>query len=154
MGQLGAFINKPVRSYTYVITQLQELIGDDLGVDIEVIGAAKVMDAVAALFPCQASMITRNLGMGQDHRVIRHPSNGNFGIIQCNWTYRRQHILPGSTPIMVGKRNQRVIFIPNTKEVSALQYFAKRLIAADLVTLIEQSVECLLPLRMRMDKYQ
>ena len=46
------------------------------------------------------------------------------------------------------------MFVPDAEEVSTAQWFAERLVSANFVALVKQSVLCLLPVGMRMDQDQ
>ena len=154
LNQLRTLVNKLIRAYAYIIAHLQEMVRDDLGVDVEVIGAAQVIDAVGAVLAYHAGMITGNLRVRQDDGVVWHAPNGDLSIIQLDGLNGRQHLLVRSTAIVVSQCDQRVMFVPDAEEVSTAQRFAERLVSANFVALVKQSVLCLLPLGMRMDQDQ
>src|SRR2546421_7771608 len=130
------------------------MVGDDLRIDVEVIGAAQIIDAVRAVLACHARMIAGNLRVRQDNLIIWHASNGDLSIIQLDRLNGWQHLLFRATPIMVSQRNQRVMFVADAEEVSTGQRLAKRLISTNFVTLIEQPVRSPLSIMVRMDKDQ
>src|SRR5947209_19773185 len=109
---------------------------DDLGVDVEGIGAAQVKDAVGAVLSYHAGMVTGDLWMRQDDGIVRHSSNGDLSIVQLDGLNGGQRLLLGSTTVMVGQCDQRVMFVTDAEEVSTAQRFAERLVPADFVTLV------------------
>src|SRR5947207_14688615 len=114
------------------------MVRDDLGVDVEVIGAAKVIDAVGAVLAYHAGMITGNLRVRQDDGVVWHTPNGDLSIIQLDGLNGRQHLLVSSTTIMVSQCDQRVMFVTDAEEVPTTQRFSERLICTNFVDLVDE----------------
>src|SRR5260370_26244632 len=76
--QLVAFVNQLVRTNTNLITQLEEPVGSELVVNVNVIGAVQVKDAIGASLSYQACMMRGNLWMIQDQGVVLRPPDGHF----------------------------------------------------------------------------
>jgi hypothetical protein len=68
--QLIAFKNEAIGTNADLIAHLQESICRQLGVDVDMVSAVLIDNAIRAALPYQASMMRGNLGMGQDDGVI------------------------------------------------------------------------------------
>ena len=84
------------------------------------IGAVQVEDAIGASLTYHARMMSGDLWMSQHYGVIRPASDAEFGITQSNWTYRSQHFLLRSRPIVENERDKRAVLITDTENVPAI----------------------------------
>ena len=91
-----------------------------LGIDVDMIGAVQVKDAVGATLAYHACMMSRDLWVRQHHRVIRPASDGEFRITQSNWTHRSQYLLLRSRSIIENEGNKRTILITDTENITTI----------------------------------
>ena len=84
--QLRTFLDKLIWSYAYIIACLQDMAHHELGVDVEMIGTAHIIDAIRSSCSHHAGVMTGNLGMGQYHSVVGHTPNSDFILSQPDWT--------------------------------------------------------------------
>src|SRR5713101_7173338 len=88
--QLVTFVNQLVWSNTDLITQLEETIGRELVVDVDVIGTVQVKDTIGASLSYHARMMGRNLRVRQDQGVVRFSPDGQFSASQFDRLHRGQ----------------------------------------------------------------
>ena len=84
------------------------------------IGAVQVKDAIGPSFAYHACMMCRDLWVREYDRVIRFASDAEFGITQPNWTYRSQHFLLRSRPIIENECDKRSILITDTENITTI----------------------------------
>src|SRR5260370_35429850 len=77
LGQLGSCVDELEWTNAYFISCFEELVGDTLAIDIDMIGAAQVKKAMAAIALLQASMISGNLWMVQDNAILWQTADGD-----------------------------------------------------------------------------
>src|SRR6266568_4408977 len=126
--------------------------GDELSIDIDVVSAAQIVNTVSTAFANQACVMPGDLGMSQNDRIIRAAPDGDFRVAEFDRMHRRQFFLRYRAAIVVGNCHKGAILIANTEDVAVLQSLAKRFVAPDLASLIEQTVQRVLALRVRVDK--
>src|SRR5579864_2188754 len=82
LGQLGSCVDELEWANAYFISCFEELVGDTLAIDIDMIGAAKVNKAMAAIDLFQASVVAGDLWMVQDNAILWQTANGDDGRVQ------------------------------------------------------------------------
>ncbi len=61
--QLGAFEDELIRSDANFVTHLEEVVGDKLGIDIDMVGTTQIKDAIGSSFTYHTRVVRRNLWM-------------------------------------------------------------------------------------------
>ena len=96
------------------------MVRGQLGVDVDMIGAVQVEDAIGAPLAYHACVMSGDLWMSQHDCVIRPASDAEFGITQSNWAHRGQYFLLSSRPIIENKRDKRAVLVTDTENVPAI----------------------------------
>src|SRR5712691_7687802 len=151
LGQLCAFVNKSEWADVDLITHLEQVIGNQLSIDVDVVGTSQIVNTIGAALAKQACMMRGYLRVGQHNGIICIASDGDFRSAEFDRTHRWQVFLY-SSPIAVGERHERTALLANTENIAMLQRLAERFITPDLASLIEQTIQCGLAFRMRVDK--
>jgi len=60
---LGAFEDELIRSDANFVTHLEEVVGDKLGIDIDMVGTTQIKDAIGSSFTYHTRVVRRNLWM-------------------------------------------------------------------------------------------
>src|SRR6266851_2737539 len=80
LGQLRSCIGQFEWTYTHLVTGLKQLVCYTLGVDVDMVGAAHIDDAIAPSRLLQASMLSRNLRVIEHNIITRQsPDSDNGG---------------------------------------------------------------------------
>ena len=117
--QFRACIGELVGPDAYLIAGIEQFAGYALSVDIDVVGAAEIDDAIPALHLFQTRVMTRNLGMGENYGVIPVASNGDDGRVERDWTHLGRRFLDRAGTIVKGEGDKCAIFVAYAKDIAA-----------------------------------
>src|SRR5207245_1074087 len=115
LGELGTGVDQLEGTDAHLITGLEQLVLDLLTVDIGMVGAAVVDDAVAALHLLQLGMATGDLGVVEHNHVVGGAPDGDEGRAQGNRMDLGNDVLGCTTAVVEGERDQRAMLVANAE---------------------------------------
>ena len=112
--QLVRLVDESIWPDAYLVTELEELICGRFGVDVGVILAVQVDNAIGTSLLQHAGVMRRDLWVRKDHCVVGHASNRDLTFAQANGL-RQERFLLRARPVVVSERDEGAVLVPDAK---------------------------------------